>query len=78
MRNWRMKTESVGVIDGRYISRGHMAHIRINYTANGYRINYVDSENLNADNGKIHRNYNRWINNLDHDIQLRLAINATK
>lgn len=43
-------------------------NMHINYNATGYRINYVESEKLHANNGKIHRDYNRLVNNLDHDI----------
>lgn len=75
-RNWVMTSISPGIIDGRYTSRGHGAQIRVNYNSSGYSINYVASNNLHAANGKIHRNYNRWVNNLAHDIQLRLAINS--
>jgi len=31
-----------------------------------------------ASGGMIHRNYNRWVNNLDEDIQLRLSAQALK
>jgi hypothetical protein len=31
-----------------------------------------------ADKGEIHRGYNHWVNNLDNDIQIRLASSAAK
>ena len=49
----------------------------IPYTATSYSINYENSLNLKAADGKIHKNYNRWVNNLDHDIQLNLSAGAT-
>jgi hypothetical protein len=59
-----------GVIKGRLQSRDHSVDVRIPYTATSYSINYESSMNLKAADGKIHKNYNRWVNNLDHDIQL--------
>ncbi|PWC19426.1 hypothetical protein [Brenneria corticis] len=72
-REWVMTPVSPGVINGRIDQRGHAADIRINYSPTSYSINYVGSQNLLASGGKIHRNYNRWINNLDREIQLKLA-----
>lgn len=72
-RQWVMQPQQPGVITGRIIQRNHSADIRITYGADHYSINYVSSNNLMAGPGEIHRNYNRWVNNLDKDIQLRLA-----
>lgn len=72
-REWIMTPAAPGVINGRLAQRGYVANIRVDYTATGYSINYVSSQNLRAGQGKIHRNYNRWVNNLDHDIQIKLA-----
>ena len=33
---------------------------------------HVNSRGLGEGGGKIHRNYNRWVNNLDKDIQKEL------
>jgi hypothetical protein len=59
--------------DQRPPARINSAEVRIPYTATSYSINYESSLNLKASNGKIHKNYNRWVHNLDHDIQLNLA-----
>ncbi|ANI80867.1 hypothetical protein [Kosakonia oryzae] len=75
-RQWIMTDAGPGVIKGRMQSRDHVAEIRINYSANSYSINYENSLNLKASDGKIHKNYNRWVNNLDKDIQLNLSAGA--
>jgi len=75
-RQWIMTDAGPGVIKGRMQSRDHTAEIRINYSANSYSINYENSMNLKASDGKIHKNYNRWVNNLDKDIQLNLSSGA--
>lgn len=77
-RKWVMTPVSPGVINGRLAQRGFAANIRISYTSQSYRIDYLSSENLKAGEGKIHNNYNRWITNLDQDIQLRLSALAAK
>ncbi|PHM39834.1 lipoprotein [Xenorhabdus mauleonii] len=77
-RKWVMTEVSPGVIDGFLKNRDHDAQIRITYTNKNYVINYVGSHKLREKNGTIHRNYNRWVNNLDKDIQLNLALLANQ
>ena len=72
-RHWVMQPQQPGVITGKIKQRDHSAEIRITYGANHYAINYAGSNNLMAGPGEIHKNYNRWVNNLDKDIQFRLA-----
>ncbi|WP_130099209.1 hypothetical protein [Siccibacter turicensis] len=72
-RKWIMSEAAPGEINARQQSRDHMAEVRINYTATSYSITYANSQNLKASGGKIHKNYNRWIYNLDKDIQLNLS-----
>ncbi|WP_413736393.1 hypothetical protein ACL2XP_26430 [Sodalis sp. RH21] len=77
-RQWVMTPARPGVINGRLNTREHQADIQITYSATGYSIHYAGSKNLLADGqGHIHRNYNHWINNLNHDIQIRLASSAS-
>lgn len=75
-RNWIMTETGPGMIKGRLQSRDHSVQVSIPYTATSYSINYENSLNLKAADGKIHKNYNRWVNNLDHDIQLNLSAGA--
>ncbi|HBL7127693.1 TPA: hypothetical protein LSW51_002447, partial [Enterobacter asburiae] len=75
-RDWIMTETGPGMIKGRLQSRDHSVQVSIPYTATSYSINYENSLNLKAADGKIHKNYNRWVNNLDHDIQLNLSAGA--
>ncbi|MGI1321451.1 lipoprotein [Klebsiella quasipneumoniae subsp. similipneumoniae] len=75
-RQWIMSDAGPGVIKGKLQNRDHVADIKINYSATSYSIVCVSSINLMAANGKIHRNYNRWVHNLDKDIQVTLAANT--
>ncbi|WP_145533856.1 hypothetical protein [Yersinia alsatica] len=72
-RGWIMVPASEGVINGKLINRDHIVEITINYSANNYQIKYVGSTNMDAKNGKIHSKYNRWIANLNKDIQTKLV-----
>ncbi|SQI32184.1 Uncharacterised protein [Serratia plymuthica] len=72
-RGWIINPVSEGVIDGKILLRGHSADIRITYSTNRYQIRHVGSNNMDAKEGKIHSNYNRWVANLNKDIQLELA-----
>lgn len=76
-REWIMSDNGPGKITGRLQARDHYAEVKITYSATSYSINYENSLNLNAGNGKIHKSYNRWVNNLDRDIQLNLSAGAT-
>ncbi|MBK4717027.1 MULTISPECIES: LptM family lipoprotein [Tenebrionibacter/Tenebrionicola group] len=75
-RQWIMAEAGPGLIKARQQSRGHDAVISIPYSATGYDIKYADSRNLRAGGGKIHKAYNRWVRNLDKDIQLNLSAGA--
>ena len=74
-RKWIMTEAGPGVIKARQQSRDHVAEVRT-YTASSYDIKYDSSFNLQASGGKIHKNYNRWVRNLDKDIQLNLSAGA--
>lgn len=71
-RGWVMIPAAEGVINGKLINRDHTVEIQINYNANNYQIKYISSTNMDAKNGKIHSKYNRWIANLNKDIQIQL------
>ncbi|CBG91039.1 lipoprotein [Citrobacter rodentium] len=75
-RKWIMNEAGPGVIRARQQSRDHVAEVRITYSATRYDIQYESSLNLLASGGKIHKNYNRWVRNLDKDIQLNLSAGA--
>lgn len=75
-RNWIMTAAGPGVINATQKARDHSATVRINYSEREYSIHYVSSVNLMASGGEIHRTYNNWVNNLDNDIQIKLAVMA--
>ncbi|CAM2994385.1 hypothetical protein VIRA109638_09335 [Vibrio rarus] len=72
-RGWIVTEVQSGELKADLLVRSHTARINITYDEKFYSIHYLSSTNLKAGNGKIHRNYNRWVNNLNVDIQRNLA-----
>ena len=73
-RGWIVKTVADGQMEATLFVRSHMAKVDIYYGNGEYAIRYKDSENLGYKNGKIHRNYNKWVQNLNMDIQRAFAM----
>ncbi len=73
VRGWRMKEIAPGHLEAIIYVRSHMAKVDIKFTNASYSILYKDSENLKYKDGKIHKAYNSWVNNLDRDIQVELG-----
>lgn len=73
---WQMVSDDGSRIIARYNKQNrHVAVIRIDYSAERFSINYDSSQGLdyNASRDTIHRNYNRWIKNLEVDIRSQLS-----
>lgn len=70
--NWTITDDADGIINAKFEKSNGLiaANIKISYDAKSYSIEYVDSKNLdvNLEAKKIHRNYVRWINNLNKTI----------
>jgi len=72
---WQIKDAGPGKLEGTLFLRKHMAKIDIPYSKNGYSLFYKDSVKLDykaEEGGKIHKNYNGWIQNLDRAIKTQL------
>lgn len=75
-RGWVAAEEQPGAIHATLFVRAHTAKIRIDYDADSFDIDYVDSSNLEYEQRPdgtqiIHENYNSWIRNLVRDISIR-------
>ena len=67
---WKMEVLNSNTIRGHLFNRKFEIVVDIPYSATSYSINYVSvSPNLQDSKGKVHRNYNRWVNNLDVKIR---------
>jgi len=68
-REWTVQRLSPHLVQAEITVRNQFyAAIDIRYTRTSYAITYRDSRDLGYKDGKIHRNYNRWISMLDRDI----------
>ena len=72
-KGWTMQETKPGVVHGVLKVRGHEAAVDVPYSTTSYSIEYVSSLNLDYKDGKIHRNYNKWIGNLNEAIQAQLS-----
>ena len=70
---WIMTEARPGLVKGKLLLRTHVAEIEIPYSQTEYSIVYKTSVNLDEAGGKIHRNYNGWIQNLNRGINTQLA-----
>jgi len=70
---WSVKDAGSGKLEGTLHLREHTAVVEIPYSATHYSITYKSSENLQAADGKIHKNYNGWVQNLDRAIRTEIS-----
>ncbi|WP_159650967.1 hypothetical protein [Vibrio atypicus] len=75
-RGWVVEEVGPNELNAKLLVRDHFAEVKIPFNEKFYSIIYLNSENLKADDGKIHRNYNRWVNNLNVDIKRKLSSTA--
>ncbi len=68
--DWTLDQEQANTFIFKIFRRKHMVKVKITYTEKEYTIEYADSENMRYDkeHNAIHRNYMRWVNNLDKAI----------
>jgi len=76
-RGWTVEEVGPNELNAKIHVRSHYAEVKIPFSDKFYSIIYLNSENLKANGGKIHRNYNRWINNLNVDIKRQLTLTAS-
>ncbi len=69
---WQMKIKKPGTMIGTLYQDSHMAQVAIDYNTREYDITYQASKDLNYQAGKIHKNYNGWIEELDQAIHREL------
>ncbi|MFV8782808.1 hypothetical protein ACNKU7_10340 [Microbulbifer sp. SA54] len=75
-KGWVCREVTPGHIEASISVRKHRATADINYSEKSYSIAYKDSYLLDYNGRKntIHRNYNRWINNLEQAISKNLVM----
>jgi len=75
---WTIQKQTANEIIATLYVRQHAATVSIIFNQDGYAIDYQSSENLdyNEKRGTIHPNYNRWVGNLDRNINRAIAASA--
>ncbi|TNF68907.1 MAG: hypothetical protein EP298_05560 [Gammaproteobacteria bacterium] len=68
-RKWVVTEVNSNKLQATYTSHSHVAVVDIPYSTKQYSLIYASSKNLDADGNMIHYNYNRWVRNLNKDIQ---------
>lgn len=68
-RGWTFEEVGLGKLVGTLLIRTHTAKVDIKFSRTEYSIGYKDSVNLRYSGSTIHRNYNKWIMNLEQDIE---------
>jgi len=71
---WQMKDEGPDKLVATLLIRTHTAVVDIPYSTTSYSIKYRSSINLDESGGKIHSNYNGWIQNLQKSINTQLSV----
>ena len=78
-RGWTARSVRPNVIQADITVRNtFFAAVDIHYSTEQFRIAYRDSRELGYKDGKIHRNYNRWVYNLDRSILRELNTQAAQ
>lgn len=81
-RNWKVTDRKPGDIVLEYAPREFSITVEVKYDTHTVNIGYAGSSNMEyaQENGSavIHPNYNRWVNNLAHDIESQLTISSVK
>lgn len=75
-RGWQLRSDDGSQIIASYNKQDkHLAVIQIDYSGYKYTIQHRSSQglNYNAKRHSIHRNFNRWVKNLELDINSRLS-----
>ena len=73
-RGWRFTQAAPGHLLATYAKNDWSATANVFFDQRTYKITYKESTNLGWDGVNIHQNYNRWVNNLDADIEARLSM----
>jgi hypothetical protein len=72
-RGWQIKRIAPNMLEGTLYNREHTVVVSIPLTDTGYSIVYKSSQGMNADGTNIHRAYNRWVRNLEEDINIEMS-----
>ncbi|WP_037028303.1 hypothetical protein [uncultured Pseudomonas sp.] len=77
-RQWVVQSVRPGMVKAEITVRGrHHAEVDIPYSPTEFQVLYRSSWGLDYNDGKIHGNYNRWVNRLRDNILKELSFDPT-
>jgi hypothetical protein len=76
-RQWLVEPAGPGELIATQDARGFMAKVKVTYSQKAYSIEPIDT-NLMRGGNEVHPTYNRWVRNLERDIEVRLAVEGVQ
>ncbi|OUR75883.1 hypothetical protein A9Q83_16030 [Alphaproteobacteria bacterium 46_93_T64] len=73
-RGWTFQDVTPGHMIGSVGTAKHNAKVDLNYTETTFSIKYLSSYQLKANGATIHHRYNRWVENLERDLVIKLGL----
>ncbi|HKW55185.1 MAG TPA: hypothetical protein VJO12_15945 [Stellaceae bacterium] len=74
LRHWRMDPAGPGQITGVLDDHGREAVINVTYSQQAYSITLAGSTNLRQEGDEVHKKYNKWVRQLEREIDDRLSM----
>ncbi len=71
-RKWLVEEQYPGLLTLTHRKKTHVAVVEVSFNQSGYSMKYKNSSDLLYNGSTIHRNYNRWVANLELDIEMNL------
>lgn len=73
LRHWRFERINPGELRGTFSNSKHEAVIDVTFSPQTYSIHIDHTQNLLQEGDEVHRTYNRWVRNLERDIDDQLT-----
>ncbi|KPK46852.1 MAG: hypothetical protein AMS22_17490 [Thiotrichales bacterium SG8_50] len=71
-RGWVPTDKGANALEAK-LQKKYEAVVTASWTTKAVTVKYKSSEGLSAEGDQIHRNYNKWIRNIERDIALKLS-----
>jgi hypothetical protein len=72
-RKWIVNDKGASAVEAKYIRKNTHAVVSAAWTTKAVTIKYVSSEGLSAEGDEIHKAYNKWVQNIERDIAVKLS-----
>lgn len=76
-RYWSVIKQEPGLVQIKYVTTEHVVVLNVFYSADHYKLEVDDETTLLYEDGRVHRNLNRWLKRLDRDIAKRIALSIS-